>query len=1048
MFVSRSQTGKTRLRNTMKSISSIKTKCDLSGDRYVISDWFVRSTIFVLTVVLLSVVEVNAAPLPDFDQVAKPVLTKYCTSCHGPNKQKGEVRLDALDTLGLPARIDLLNKVQEQLFIGEMPPEDEAQPTAAEKTRLADWVAQELHKHKASTLEQKLQKPEFGNYVDHEKLFSGEYKNLPGFTYDRRWLISEYIFNAKFQRILESVTRAKANDKTADVLGGSRIQNLSLTNPFLLPNRSGVRYYANEDLTGGHLSSMLTNAQKTSEYITDYLVKRKSSKYLPAINKIMGLEDVQQATLASRHDFLETYISKLCEELYGSKNESLLPKFTSVELAEPAALKQGEVYKKAPFHVAQNMLKGLEGDGTVYQFLLDPEHEKKSDDEFRKLCEQTWFYFGDHERTIQGRMAILRDYMPEIRELMAKDRRKIKPLVYKPLDTAEMKIVQASIMKHRKKGDHYVEIIQKCMADWEQEFGQARIAAGPPSDQLLSDLIDQLSVQILERSPGAAEADEYLSLAKSYVNKLGKLKAIQKLIQTFILSSEFAYRQEFGAGEADEYGRRMLSPRDASYAIAYALTDQSPDKELLLAVESGRLKTREDYKREVLRILKKRDTYYLIDPILADKNFQDNTTDTAIRKLRFFREFFGYPAAITIFKDEKRFGGDRLGDATSRLLSETDRTVEHILAKDRNVFEELLTTEEFYVYHDGDNERMQAASDRIKRIYEHFKDLDWKNFKKEDLLKHGDFLKEVKMRSIDPDKLDSGNRQGTPIQLFKMSMTTITARLVKGQKEAAPFDLYRGYGYDFMVGYNVAMFFNIRLDNWDYQTTQPAKVANRKGLLTHPAWLIAHAQNTETDPVHRGKWIREKLLAGTIPDVPITVDAVIPEDHHRTLRDRLASATENSYCWKCHERMNPLGYAFESYDDFGRFRLAESLEYPDNLVKKNSDEWTLLTDTRDIYKTLPVDSKGYLRGTGDDLLDGEVKNAVDLAARLGKSRRVRQSLIRHAFRYFMGRNEVLSDSKTLMDAEQAYVDSGGSFDAVIVSLLTSDSFNYRKAIEN
>jgi len=29
----------------------------------------------------------------------------------------------------------------------------------------------------------------------------------------------------------------------------------------------------------------------------------------------------------------------------------------------------------------------------------------------------------------------------------------------------------------------------------------------------------------------------------------------------------------------------------------------------------------------------------------------------------------------------------------------------------KNVFEELLTTEKFYVYHDGDNERMQAASD-------------------------------------------------------------------------------------------------------------------------------------------------------------------------------------------------------------------------------------------------------------------------------------------------------------------------------------------------
>lgn len=146
--------------------------------------------------------------------------------------------------------------------------------------------------------------------------------------------------------------------------------------------------------------------------------------------------------------------------------------------------------------------------------------------------------------------------------------------------------------------------------------------------------------------------------------------------------------------------------------------------------------------------------------------------------------------------------------------------------------------------------------------------------------------------------------------------------------------------------------------------------------------------------------------------------------------------------------MNPLGYPFESYDDFGRFRLEEPLEYPDKLIKKSPDKATLLTDTRDIYETLPVDATGFLNGTGDSALDGEVDNALDLVERLAKSRRVRQSIVRHAFRYFMGRNELLSDSKTLIEAEQAYEKSGGSFDEVIVSLLTSDSFIYRKPLED
>jgi hypothetical protein len=1006
----------------------------------------------VFTIALSTCFTISAAIPGNFKIPEKTdtLLDQYCYSCHDEDSQKGDIRLDNLPDLDNDKRLDLLNRMQEQLFFKHMPPKKKSQPGEEERAAMLAFISMELQAHQASTLEGKLKKPEFGNYVDHDKLFSGEYKDLPGFTYDRRWLISEFIFNAKFQRFLENSTTMNHNGKRVTALGSKRFRTFSLTNPFLLPSNSGVRYYANEDLTGGHLSSMLTNAQKTAEYITSEIVPKRKDKYLPAISEIMALENQHVATLSSRKEFLHTFINKLCDDLYGPENESWLPKFTAVKLKDVKELEEGETYKKAPIHVARNMLKGLDAETTVFQFLLVPEYAEKSNEEFQKLCERTWFYFGDHERKIQGRMTLLRDYLPEFREQLEKDRKKFKPIVYQPLTDSEMEVIKSSILKHRQKGDFYVEIIEKCMAEWEKGFEQDRIEAGPPSDELLSALIEQLSIKILERSPTPKESADYLPLAKSYVSKLGNLKAIQKLIQTFILSSEFVYRQEFGTGEADQYGRRMLSPRDASYAIAYALTDQSPDQELVEAAENGRLQTREDYKREVERILKKRDTYYIIDPILEDKNWYDNTTNLPIRKLRFFREFFGYPAAITIFKDEKRFGGDRLTNATSRLLNETDRLVEHILQNDQNVFEELLTTEKFYVYHDGDNERMQEASERIKKIYNYFKDLNWKNFDYEELGKHKEFLREVKMRSINPDNLKSGNRSGSGIQLFKKSMTSITARLDKGQKDAAPFDFYRGYGSDFMPGENVAKFFNYRKDNWDWSAVQPAEVPNRKGILTHPSWLIAHAQNTETDPVIRGKWIREKLLAGTIPDVPITVDAAIPEDHHKTLRDRLVSATENSYCWKCHESMNPLGYAFESYDDFGRFRTEESLEYPEHIIEKRPDEAPgrdHLMDLRDIYKTLPVNSTGYLKGTGSESLDGEVKDAIELAERLGKSPLVRQSIIRHAFRYFMGRNETLSDSKTMIDAEVAYLKSGGSFDAVIVSLLTSDSFIYRKPIE-
>jgi hypothetical protein len=40
----------------------------------------------------------------------------------------------------------------------------------------------------------------------------------------------------------------------------------------------------------------------------------------------------------------------------------------------------------------------------------------------------------------------------------------------------------------------------------------------------------------------------------------------------------------------------------------------------------------------------------------------------------------------------------------------------------------------------------------------------------------------------------------------------------------------------------------------------------------------------------------------------------------------------------------------------------------------------------------------------------------------------------------------LTDSKTLVAADKAYLESGGSYQALVTSLLTSDSFLYRKRV--
>ncbi|MEM6980569.1 MAG: DUF1588 domain-containing protein, partial [Planctomycetota bacterium] len=195
-----------------------------------------------------------------------------------------------------------------------------------------------------------------------------------------------------------------------------------------------------------------------------------------------------------------------------------------------------------------------------------------------------------------------------------------------------------------------------------------------------------------------------------------------------------------------------------------------------------------------------------------------------------------------------------------------------------------------------------------------------------------------------------------------------------------------------------------------------APAGQRLGILTHPSWLVSHSDAMDNHAIHRGRWVRERLLGGGIPDVPITVDAMLPDEPHHTLRERM-HVTRETYCATCHDKMDPLGLPFEMFNHAGVYREFE-------LDK-------------------PVDTTGEIIDSGDPELDGKVSDAIDMIRRIAESERAEQVFVRHAFRFWMGRNETLNDAPVLQDAYHAYRNSGGSMKAMLVSLLTSDAFLFR-----
>lgn len=511
-----------------------------------------------------------------------------------------------------------------------------------------------------------------------------------------------------------------------------------------------------------------------------------------------------------------------------------------------------------------------------------------------------------------------------------------------------------------------------------------------PSDDDFNKAVLAGYAAVFEREPDEADREKYLGLLRDTSASAGHRIGTKTMLRGMMMSPEFIFRMELGMGKQLPDGRRMLSPYELAYAIGFAILDSGPDAELLTAADEGRLETREDVEREVRRLL-------VIQEEPANRRYQMKHRWWEFkpkkgRLLRFFREYFEYTKAVDVFKDDTR----AINHDPMILVRDTDQLVMYALERDKQVLEFLLTTDKYFTCHDGTPEH-------------------YAQWREKQLAKTG-------RRDVERNKRDR-----------ELGVTNPSRHL---------------------TGHIPA--YNLDKDRWNYEPDQPFKQpVPRAGILTHPSWLIAHSGNFDNDIVRRGKWIREKLLADVVPALPIGVDAQLTTDTTLTLREKFKLKVYNDECWRCHKKMNPLGEPFEMYNDFGQYRTEFHYDHEGNVVG-SPKELRQLRERAEREKergrpyeqymttTKPIDSTGVLTGTGNPNLDGEVEGAVDLMHRLAKSERVRQSFVRHAFRYWMGRNETLDDSPTLIAADLAYVQSNGSFNELLVSLLTSDSFLYRK----
>jgi hypothetical protein len=187
------------------------------------------------------------------------------------------------------------------------------------------------------------------------------------------------------------------------------------------------------------------------------------------------------------------------------------------------------------------------------------------------------------------------------------------------------------------------------------------------------------------------------------------------------------------------------------------------------------------------------------------------------------------------------------------------------------------------------------------------------------------------------------------------------------------------------------------------------------GILTQAGILASLAKPNQSSPVHRGKWVRERLLCEELMPPPPNVEVTPPNlDPGLTTRERFSQHRESPFCSACHEMMDPIGLGFEHFDGAGLWRDEENGR--------------------------PVDDSGEIVGTDTP---GPFRGPVELGEKLARSQQVRECVTLSMFRFAYGRTEAHEDERSLELLRERF--ATGQIAELLAALTETDAFLYLPA---
>jgi hypothetical protein len=210
----------------------------------------------------------------------------------------------------------------------------------------------------------------------------------------------------------------------------------------------------------------------------------------------------------------------------------------------------------------------------------------------------------------------------------------------------------------------------------------------------------------------------------------------------------------------------------------------------------------------------------------------------------------------------------------------------------------------------------------------------------------------------------------------------------------------------------------------------------RGGFLTQAAVMKVTANGTTTSPVPRGAFVLERILGERPEPPPPNIPAVEPDVRGTsTIREQLAKHRSDSSCAACHAKMDPPGFALESFDVIGGYRTRyRSIGVGDKAERGSIDPFIGIN-----FKLgPPVDPSGILPD------NKSFKDIKELQTHLAADPdRLLRNLAMQLAVYGTGRPIAFSDRKQINGIVSNTRNNGGGIRTLLHELVQSPLFQTR-----